>query len=145
MALGHKICRSHYYDATVRARKLKFSGNIDLGMTITQNSEKLGSVAMETQKSQIADFKALFGHEVKYASLCEKLYYQCGNPSIRTIKALVLYSPEFTKGGRKRRGQEAMHLCISNSNCPIPKFHCKNFVLCIGHFARHIKPLCKPI
>ncbi len=46
------------------ARNLKFSGKIALGMTTNQNSEKLGSVAMVTLKSGIADFGALFGPEV---------------------------------------------------------------------------------
>ncbi len=43
-----RICNSHFYGETVRARNLKFSGNVALGMTIHQNSEKLESVAMET-------------------------------------------------------------------------------------------------
>ncbi len=55
---------SHFYGETVRARKLKFSGNIALGMTIIQNSEKMGMVAMETWKSWIGGFKALFDPEV---------------------------------------------------------------------------------
>ncbi len=48
LALGHKICHSHYYGPTVRARTLIFSGKIGLGMTIHQNSEILELVAMET-------------------------------------------------------------------------------------------------
>ena len=64
LALGHKICRSHYYGPTVRARKLKFSGKIALGMTILQNSEKLETVAMETWESGIAGFQPDFRTEV---------------------------------------------------------------------------------
>ena len=45
----------------VRARNLKFSGKIALGMAMYQNSSNLGKVAMVTLKSGIADFSAPFG------------------------------------------------------------------------------------
>ena len=58
-----KICNSHFYGTTARARKLKFSGKMALGMMIHQNSERLETVAMETWKSWFVDFEAQFGPE----------------------------------------------------------------------------------
>ena len=53
----------HFYGKTVRARNLKFSGKMALGLLMTQNSEKLEKVAKVTLKSGNADFGALFCHE----------------------------------------------------------------------------------